>query len=107
MEFKTREKARSIKDLEDDFVDLKQITLGLMYYILDLHTNVLSEEHISNIRLGTFFDFLATQILPETVKLRVDVEPDYPSKIMKILQEEIFFAQIVKENYLDKKVSES
>lgn len=99
----TRGIIRHKKDIEDDFADAKQIMQWMLYGILDLYS-VTTPEQKSLLKYDSKFNTFAQMLSDPDVKLRVDVEIDQMSKFTNILHDEVDFANIVKSEYLDKKV---
>lgn len=99
----SREIIRNSKDLEDDFVDTKQIVQWLIYGLLDVYSVLTPEQKTSLKYSGNFTTF--EQLLSNpSVKMRVDIETDKIGKFTQILQDEVQFANIVKTEYFDKRV---
>ena len=96
-----RSDIRKQKSLEDDFVDTKQVIQWLAYAIVDIY-GVLTDEQRLLMSYGDNIALFAQMLAQPDNLLRVDVEPDALAKISGVFADEVKFASMVKDRYLDK-----
>ena len=97
-----RTKIREIKDIEDDLVDQKQLIQFMARGFAGLWLSLPQEIKDAN-PFKANFDLLSEVIL--TQKVRLDLEEDQVLRIGAIINDEVSFADIVKEEYFDKKLA--
>jgi len=94
-----RDKIRKIKSLEDDLTDLKQIVQFISRGLSSIWVTLPATAKSANPYKTIFDDFT---LALTGMELRVDLEADASTTITKILSDEVLFAAIAKEEYLDK-----
>lgn len=94
-----RQKIRNIKDIEDDLVDQKQLLQFMANGLAGLWFSLPQDIKDENPYKNNFEVF--SQIVFDS-KLRLDLESDVIAKITQIINDESKFANIVKDEYLDK-----
>ena len=94
-----RSKIRSIKDLEDDLTDQKQLIQFMARGFASLWETLPEDIKEANIYKENF-DTISSRIL--TMDVRIDLEKNQFEKISNILTDEEEFAKIVQDEYLGK-----
>ena len=100
--YDARTEIRNRKDIEDDLVDTKILLQFISYAIIDIY-EALDDTTKSRLKFQTTLQAFTDILRDPANNFRVDVEPDTMGKIMKIVTDELEFAQIAKSKYLDKK----
>jgi hypothetical protein len=96
-----RSDIRKQKSLEDGFTDTKQVIQWLAYALMDIY-GVLTLEQKADMSYSDNISMFAQMLAQPDKLLRVDVEPNAISKISEVFQDEVEFASMVKDRYLDK-----
>jgi len=94
-----RGEIRSIKDLEDDLTDQKQLIQFMARGFASLWETLPKDIKEANIYKENF-DAISSRIL--TMDVRIDLEKNQFEKISNILTDEENFAKIVQDEYLNK-----
>lgn len=97
-----RAKIRELKDIEDDLIDQKQLIQFMARGFAGLWLSLPQEIKDAN-PFKENFDLFSEIILAQ--KVRLDLEIDQVVKITSIINDEVNFADIVREEYFDKKLA--
>ena len=95
-----RNEIRKVKDFEDDLTDQKILIQFLARGLVGVYS-VLTDEQKANLPYKENFEIFAAAVTANNVRL--DKEEDQVQRVMKIIQDEVTFADIAEEEYLSKK----